>query len=140
MKTITLYVSYLKEFLNRREIPALIVALLLVFLKPLAEKSGLAIPDAQFAAIVLAGFAFFGLTFAEGVFKPDYDASWKTLLSSKKLQSLLAAIVVVVLNSFLPEQYHEQYHLSEDTVMMVVQFLVALMTVKSGVDIVQAVQ
>ena len=136
MKTITLYVSYLKEFLNRRELPALIVALLLVFLKPLAEKSGLAIPDAQFAALVLAGFAFFGLTFAEGVFKPDYDASWKTLLSSKKLQSLLAAIVVVVLNSFLPEQYH----LSEDTVMMVVQFLVALMTVKSGVDIVQAVQ
>ena len=136
MKTITLYVSYLKEFLNRREIPALIVALLLVFLKPLAEKSGLTIPDAQFAALVLAGFAFFGLTFAEGVFKLDYDASWKTLLSSKKLQSLLAAIVVVALNSFLPVQYH----LSEDTIMMVVQFLVALMTVKSGVDIVQAVQ
>ena len=136
MKTITLYVSYLKEFLNRREVPALVVALLLVFLKPLAEKSGLEIPDAQFAAIVLAGFAFFGLTFAEGVFKPDYDASWKTLLSSKKLQSLLAAIVVVVLNSFLPVQYH----LSEDTIMMVVQFLVALMTVKSGVDIVQTIQ
>ena len=88
-------------------------------------------PEAQLNLIVLAGFAFFGLTFAEGMFKPDYAAGWKTLWTSTKFRALLVSVGAVAVNAFLPAQYQ----LSEETIASALQFLVGLMGVKGGLDI-----
>ena len=121
----------IQSFINRREIPALVVAVALLFLKPLAEQAGLPVPEAQLNLIVLAGFAFFGLTFAEGAFKPDYAAGWQTLWQSSKLRTLLVTIAAVAVNAFLPPQYQ----LSEETIGTAINFFIGLMGAKAGVDI-----
>ena len=121
----------IQSFINRKEIPALVVAVLLLVLKPLAEQAGLPVPEAQLNLIVLAGFAFFGLTFAEGMFKPDYSAGWKTLWSSTKLRALLVSVAAVAVNAFLPPQYQ----LSQETIGTAIQFAIGLMGVKGGLDI-----
>ena len=121
----------IQSFINRKEIPALIVAVVLLFLKPLAAQAGLPVPEAQLNLVVLAGFAFFGMTFAEGMFKPDYAAGWKTLWTSTKFRALLVSVGAVAVNAFLPPQYQ----LSEDTIAAALQFLVGLMGVKGGLDI-----